>query len=55
MLVLTRKRGQSIFIGDQIKVTVGRLLPDGKIRICIDAPKDVKVIREELAALPAKS
>lgn len=54
MLVLTRKRGQTVHIGDRIKVTVGRLLPDGRIRLCIDAPKDVKIVREELVTTPAK-
>lgn len=53
MLVLTRKRGQVVRIGDRIKVSIGRMLPDGRIRLCIDAPKDVKIVREELVAKDA--
>lgn len=54
MLVLTRKRGQTVHIGNNVKVTVGRMLPDGRIRLCIEAPKDVKIVREELIVTPAK-
>ena len=47
MLVLNRKPQQAIKIGDDIYVTVCRV--DGnKVRLAIDAPKDVPVWREEL-------
>lgn len=47
MLVLTRKVGQRILIGDDITLTVVRI--DGnQIRIGIEAPADVIVRREEL-------
>lgn len=49
-LVLTRKTGQRLFIGDDIAVRVGRVLPDGRVRLCIEAPPNVKVVREELLA-----
>jgi len=47
MLVLSRKINEAILIGDDIKVTV--LGVDGdKIKLGIDAPKAIKVFREEL-------
>lgn len=48
MLVLTRKTGQRIFVGKDVTVTVGRVFDDGRVRLCIDAPRDIKVVREEL-------
>lgn len=47
-LVLTRKIGQRLFIGTDIAVRVGRIFPDGKVRLCVEAPPEVKVVREEL-------
>lgn len=47
-LVITRKSGQKVLVGENIYVTVGRVFADGRVRLCIDAPKDVKVAREEL-------
>lgn len=47
MLILTRKLGESIRIGDNIKITVSDI--KGKqIRIGIEAPGDVAVHREEV-------
>ena len=47
MLVLTRKSGESIRIGDDIKITVSDI--KGKqIRIGIEAPGDITVHREEV-------
>lgn len=54
MLVLTRKQGEMIRIGDGIVVKVistGR----GKAKIGIEAPGDVRVLRGELAELLAKA
>lgn len=48
MLVLSRRRGQSIVIGDDIVVTVVNVHGD-KIRIGIEAPPSVPVHREEIA------
>ncbi len=47
MLVLTRKIGEGIVIGDDVRITV---LEDreGKIRIGIDAPRDKKIYRQEV-------
>ena len=47
MLVLTRKRGERIMIGDQITVLVSEIRGD-KVRIGIEAPADVPVHREEV-------
>ena len=47
MLILSRRTGESIQIGDDITVTV--LQANGnQIRIGITAPDDVKIMREEL-------
>lgn len=51
MLVLDRKIGESIIVGECIKVMLvetGR----GRARIGIEAPGDVKILREELEPLP---
>ena len=47
MLVLSRKVGESILISESIRVTVVQA-SNGRIRMGIDAPPDVKVLREEL-------
>ena len=47
MLVLSRHRGESIMIGDDIKIEIIDIRGD-KIRIGIEAPKDVPVHREEV-------
>lgn len=49
MLVLSRKVGERILIGDQIAVTVVRVTGGG-VRIGIEAPAEMPVIREELKA-----
>jgi carbon storage regulator len=47
MLVLSRKVGESIFINESIRVTVLQSA-NGRIRLGIEAPPEVKVLREEL-------
>ena len=47
MLVLGRKPGQYIMIGGDIMVKVVRST-EGDLRLAVDAPKDVNVIRGEL-------
>ncbi len=47
MLVLSRKQSQRIKVGDSIVVTVVRLSGD-KVRLGIEAPRDMVVLREEL-------
>ena len=47
MLVLTRKTGQTIMIGDDIEITVLSTAGE-KVRLGIRAPRDVPVFREEV-------
>ena len=47
MLVLTRKAGEGIVIGDNITIKVIEL-KGGGVRIGIDAPKDKKIYRQEV-------
>ena len=47
MLVLTRKSNQSIMIGDDIEVSVLAITGD-KVRIGIEAPRSVPVLRKEV-------
>lgn len=47
MLVLSRKEGESIVIGDEIVVTVLEVR-SGQIRIGIDAPRELQVHRKEV-------
>jgi len=50
ILVLTRKLGEKIFIGDNICITVVDI-DRGKIRLGIEAPRDVPIMRQELVPL----
>ncbi len=47
MLVLTRKRNQSIVVNDNIELTIIDIQGD-QVRVGINAPKDVKVFRKEV-------
>ncbi len=47
MLVLTRKLMEKLYIGDNICVTVVRL-EGGQVRLGIEAPREVAVVRAEL-------
>ena len=47
MLVLSRKAEESMYIGDEIKITVLDIR-GGQVRIGITAPDDVKIHREEV-------
>ena len=47
MLVLTRRKGESILIGDDIEITLVKV-EDGAAKISIKAPKDVQILRKEL-------
>ena len=50
MLVLSRKLGEKIFIGENICITVVDI-DRGKIRLGIEAPRDVPIYRQELLPL----
>jgi carbon storage regulator len=47
MLVLTRKIGESLIIGDQITITVLNI-KNNQVRIGVDAPREVSVYRNEV-------
>lgn len=48
MLVLTRKLNERIMIGDDIVITFVELRSDNSVRIGIDAPRGVRIQREEI-------
>jgi len=48
MLVLSRKVGERILVGEDIAITVVRLTSGG-VRLGIEAPPEMPVVREELA------
>ncbi|MDK2562702.1 carbon storage regulator CsrA [Romboutsia sedimentorum] len=47
MLVITRKKGESLLIGDDIEIKITKI-EDGSIKIAIDAPKDKIILRKEV-------
>jgi carbon storage regulator len=51
MLVLSRKEGEKICIGDGIVLTINRIAGN-RVAIGIQAPRDVRVVRGELDPLP---
>ena len=53
MLVLSRRYGEKIYIGDNICITVVDI-DRGKIRLGIEAPRDVPIFRQELLLGPKK-
>ncbi len=48
MLILTRKTGQGFTIGGNIEITITEVSGD-KVRVGINAPKDIKILRSELS------
>lgn len=47
MLVLQRKIGESILIGDETTITV-LAVEGGRVRLAVDAPKYIQILRSEL-------
>lgn len=47
MLIITRKKGESLMIGDDIEITISKI-EDGSVKIGIQAPKEVSILRKEL-------
>lgn len=47
MLVITRKKDESVLIGDDIEITVVKL-EDGSVKLGISAPKDKTILRKEV-------
>lgn len=48
MLVLSRKKGESIQIAENISITVSDVR-GGRVRLSIDAPRSVRIVRGEIA------
>lgn len=48
MLILTRRPGESLLIGDEVSVTVLGVR-GGQTRLGVDAPRDIEIHREEVA------
>jgi carbon storage regulator len=47
MLIITRKKGESLMIGDDIEIIVSKI-DDGSVKIGIKAPRDIQILRKEL-------
>lgn len=47
MLVISRKKGESLLIGDNIEITIAKL-DDGSVKLAINAPKEMRILRKEL-------
>lgn len=47
MLLLARRLGETIIIGDDIEITIAEL-NSKQVRIGIEAPKNIKIVRKEL-------
>jgi carbon storage regulator len=48
MLILTRRIGEIIRIGDDVTVTVLAVKDGGQVRLGVEAPKNIPVHREEI-------
>ncbi|GAA0085632.1 carbon storage regulator CsrA [Clostridium sp. CTA-7] len=47
MLVITRKKGESVLIGDDIEISISKI-EDGSVKLAIKAPKEMTILRKEL-------
>lgn len=47
MLVVTRKKGESILIGNDIEISVSAI-ENGSVKLAVKAPKDAQILRKEL-------
>lgn len=47
MLIITRKKGESLMIGDNIEIIISKI-EDGSVKLGIKAPKDVQILRREI-------
>ena len=48
MLVLSRKEGESLMIGDEVSITILSIDSGGQVNIGISAPREILVLRSEL-------
>jgi carbon storage regulator len=54
MLVLSRLQGETIVIGENIRVTI-KSVGNGRCQIAVDAPKDVRIMRQEVEERDARN
>lgn len=47
MLVISRKKGESVLIGEDIEITVTKI-EEGTVKLSISAPRSVTILRKEL-------
>ncbi len=47
MLIITRKKGESLMIGDDIEIVISKI-EDGSVKLGINAPKAVQILRKEI-------
>ena len=47
MLIITRKKGESLMIGDDIEIIISKI-DDGSVKIGIEAPRNIQILRKEL-------
>ncbi|GCD09026.1 carbon storage regulator CsrA [Clostridium tagluense] len=47
MLVISRKKGESLLIGDDVEITIVKI-ESGSVKIAISAPKEIGILRSEL-------
>lgn len=47
MLVINRKKGESLLIGDDIEIKIVKI-DDGSVKIAIEAPKEKVILRKEV-------
>lgn len=47
MLVIARKKGESILLGDDIEITITNI-DNGTVKLAIKAPREVTILRKEL-------
>lgn len=47
MLVITRRKDESLLIGDDIEIKIVKV-EDGSVRLAISAPRDITILRKEV-------
>jgi len=47
LLVISRKKGESLRIGEDIEITIVKI-EEGTVKLSIAAPRDIKILRKEL-------
>lgn len=47
MLVISRKKGESLLIGEDVEITIVKI-ENGTVKISINAPREISILRTEL-------